>query len=189
MIHNYFFGQTDCLEKELPDAKSFVFLSQNGILKYAEKDAPLLATVQSHLKRGIIYGDRLSAVHYILLNDVASAGVDSAQKLGCKLKTVKPGNTTYRCLLDAQSIIETHYLDAIAQLIDSLPDDDDGDYRQVIRIFQQINDNYGVLRLFKPHYRDRFLSWQQKVESYRAFCDKYSHRNVTTTGDKLCFSM
>ncbi|MBW4607808.1 MAG: hypothetical protein KME22_11415 [Hassallia sp. WJT32-NPBG1] len=67
MFHSYLFdGDPEDLDG-LPNAKSFVILSQGGFVRCVEKDVSLSPTVRIHVERRVIYGDRYSMVHYLLM--------------------------------------------------------------------------------------------------------------------------
>ncbi|MBW4446991.1 MAG: hypothetical protein KME38_08985 [Spirirestis rafaelensis WJT71-NPBG6] len=186
MFYSYLFdGDPENLDG-LSSDKCFLLLSQRGILKSLQKDVPLMPTVKSHLQRGVIHGDKYSGVHFFFNSAVLLAGRENVQVLHEKLiDEVKPGCSTYACLLAARRVIIDHFEEAISEagsstiatLIDRV---DDCDHVANVAVFTRITDNYAVLSKFNPRYRKHEEEWQQKTESYRAvFCRKPEPVNVT----------
>lgn len=180
MFCSYFFdGNLDDLDEGLPNHDGFLMLSQGGFLRCVEKSAPIKATVIAHLEGGIIHGNRHPGVHYFLTSCILEAGQESALALQKKLAIdLKLGCSTYNSLLTAQSVINSHFEEAIATLIDSVTDDN---HLFNASIFERISDNYAVLAKFNPQkYMQTSADWRRKQASYRrAFCKQPQSVSVT----------
>jgi len=176
MFYSFLFDDPEDVS-ELSGDRAFVLLSQGGFLKCIEPDARLMPTVKSHLERRVIVGDRFSGIHYFFTSAILQAGRPSVDTLYEKLCVqLTPGRTTYNCLLAAQKVINAHFEEAIASLIDSIPDDD---HSESVRVFRQITDIYTVLSRFQPRYKAHESEWRRKTEGYRkAFCKEKELVNV-----------
>lgn len=180
MFYSYLFDNIPGeLDEGLPNHEGFLMLSQGGFLRCIEKSAPIKPMVIAHLEHRIIHGDRHSGIHYFLTATLLEAGQDSVQALQKKLADhVKPGSATYTSLLIAQRVINSHFEQAIANLVDTITDDD---YVLNARLFSQIADNYTVLAKFNPQrYMQESVDWRRKSASYRrAFCKEKELVTVT----------